>query len=79
MTIQPLISQQWIDLVRSKTVSGAFIILGLAMAGFLVVNLYKTVLLSYLTAISFEKPIDTIKELLESDLNMYHFYRELNP
>ena len=75
-SIQPLISHKWIEIIRSKTSSGFLVVLWLAVAGFLVVNLYKTVLLSYLTAKSYEKPIDTIKDLLESDLKKYHFNDE---
>ena len=76
ITIQPLIDHQWINIIRSKTWSGTLIILGLSIAGFLVMNVYKTDLLSSLTAISFEKPIDTVKDLLEKDIKVYHYADE---
>ena len=40
-------------------------------------NLYRTVLLSYLTAVSIEKPIETVKELLESNHRHIHFAGEV--
>ena len=35
-------------------------------------NLYKTELLTHLAAPTFEKPIDTIEDLMKSDLRKYH-------
>ena len=46
---------------------------GLVIGGFLVINLYRTVLLSYLTAVSVEKPINTVRELIDSDYINFHF------
>ena len=56
--------------------SGTIVIIWLAVSGFIVMNLYKTDLLSFLTVKKYEKPIETIKDLLESDLIKYHFYDE---
>ena len=76
LSIQPLIDHNWIKNLRSKTLSGALVILWLALSGFLVMNLYKTILLSHLTAKSYEKPIDTVKDLLDSDLRIHIFNDE---
>ena len=40
-------------------------------------NIYKSLLLSHLTAISFEKPIETVQELVDSDsVQAFHFQDE---
>ena len=43
------------------------------MAGFIMMTFYRTVLLSYLTAINYEKAIEDVDELIESDLKTYIF------
>ena len=76
ITIQPLVETQWIRKIWSKTVSGACMTGTLIIAGFLVMELYKQVLLSHLTTVSFEKPIDTVQELVDSDWQAFHFQDE---
>ena len=68
---------KWIKILREKTASGKAVIFGLIIGGFLVMNLYRTVLLSYLAAISVEKPIDTVRQLIESDNKIFHFAGEI--
>ena len=75
-TIQPLLDHNWLTKLRSKSTSVALILLWLAISGFLIMNLYKTDLLSSLTAKSFEKPIDTIKDLVKSDIKKFHYKDE---
>ena len=71
MSIQPVLDHKY--LLKSMTISGALITIWLAIAGFLVMNLYKTDLLASLTAKTFEKPIDTVKELLQTNLKVYQY------
>ena len=73
MSLQPVLDHHWLDTVRSKTLSGALITIWLAITGFLIMNLYKTDLLSSLAAISFENPIDKVEDLLETNLVKYQF------
>ena len=73
LTIQPLLDTQRVQVFRS-TKSGSLVIGTLVIAGFLVMfTFYRTVLLSHLTAISFDKPIESVLELAESDVRVLHF------
>ena len=72
LSIQPLLDTQRVQVFRS-TKSGSLVIGTLVIAGFLVMfTFYRTVLLSHLTAISFDKPIESVLELAESDLTVLH-------
>ena len=74
MVFEPLLNDiKWIRILWKQTVSGKMVTFGLVIGGFLVINLYRTVLLSYLTAVSVEKPINTVRELIDSDYINFHF------
>ena len=78
MLFEPLLNDiKWIRILWEQTVSGKMVTIGLVIGCFLVMNIYRTVLLSFLTAISVEKPIDTIRELIDSDYINYHFDGEI--
>ena len=75
ITIQPLTSTTpWIKALQSNTISGGLVMGSLITGGFIIMTVwYKNVLLSHLTAIEYEKPIETAKELAESDLITYTY------
>lgn len=77
ITVQPLHETKWIKSLWSKSNSGIISTGTLIIGGFLVMNIYKSLLLSHLTAISFEKPIETVQELVDSDsVQAFHFQDE---
>ena len=78
MLFEPLLNDiKWIRILWERTASGKMITIGLVIGSFLVMNIYRTVLLSYLTAISVEKPINTVRELIDSDYINWHFAGEI--
>ena len=74
-TIEPLLDskEDWIFVMKSKTSTGALIIGTCIIGGFsLLLVMYESVLLSHLTATTYENPIETIQEMVDSDLTVYH-------
>ena len=66
------VDAKWIkQFLRTK--NGTILVFSVAIAGFIMMTFYRTVLLSYLTAINYEKAIEDLDELVESDLKIYVF------
>ena len=66
------VDTQWIKPFLG-TKNGTILVFSVVMAGFIMMTFYRTVLLSYLTAINYEKAIEDVDELIESDLKTYIF------
>ena len=61
MFLAPMLDKTWLNKLWRQTSSGSVTIGTIALGGFFVINFYKSLLLSHLTAVAYEKPIETIE------------------
>ena len=59
--LSPLANLIWLKQIRSGSLNGYFSMFSLVVCGFLVVTFYKNALLSHLSVVGYEKPIETIE------------------